>query len=491
MDLCHHRPEDPAHRIGMTRKALFLALLLAPLWVTAQEQVLTRRALLQLVADNHPAARQAQLRTAMGEADLRSARGAFDPVAAAGYSEKRFDGKDYYELLDAGLRVPTWFGAEVFAGYSESNGEFLNPQNGLPDEGQLRVGASVSIGQGLFIDKRRAELRKAQAFQDMAEAERQRLLNQVFHAALSDHVEWVASYRRVAVARQAVEQARIRFEAVRGNFRGGDVPAIDTLEALLQVQDRTMRLQDAELDLISAGLILSNHLWDEALRPLELGPEVVPDTTELAPPSAPPILDTLLADAQQLHPDLLEREGRIQQLEVERRLRTEMLKPKLDLSGALLSGGGVFQGEGGPTWQPADRQLGAYFSMPLLLRRERGDLSLASLRLSDAELSLERQRLGIRNNVEKRYNELTTLEQQVELGAQMVRNYEGLLNGENNRFAAGESSLFLVNQREVVLLDSRFKQVDLEAKRRKAHFTLDRDAGVLWRVVAQELSSTP
>lgn len=464
-----------------------------PLLAQEGNGTLTRKALLQLVADNHPAARQAGLRNAMGDAVLRSARGAFDPVAVAGYSEKRFDGKDYYELLDAGLRVPTWFGAELFGGYSESEGEFLDPQNFLPAEGQLRVGASVQVGQGLFIDRRRAELRKAQAYQDMAEAERQRLLNDVFHAALSDHVEWVASYQELLVSRSALEQAEVRFNAVRGNFRGGDVPAIDTLEALLQVQDRQMRLQDAELGFRVAALHLSNHLWDEYLRPLELAENMVPDTLDLAPPSTAPALDSLIAQAERLHPDLLEREGRIRQLEVDRRLRAEMIKPRLDLSGALLSGGGFISGEGvgTPAWSSADRQLGLRFSMPLLLRRERGDLSLAGLGLTNAELGLDRQRLLVRNTVDQRYNELGTLDQQVALGATMVRNYQTLLAGENTRFQAGESSLFLVNQREVALLASQLKQVELQAKRRKAHFTLDRDAGILWRVVAGELGGTP
>jgi outer membrane protein TolC len=135
--------------------------------------------------------------------------------------------------------------------------------------------------------------------------------------------------------------------------------------------------------------------------------------------------------------------------------------------------------------------LGVSFNMPLLLRRERGDLSLTTLSLNDAELGLDRQRLVIRNAVDRRYNELTTFQQQVELGAAMVRNYQGLLAGENSRFSAGESSLFLVNQREVALLASQLKQVELQAKLRKAFFTLDHDAGVLWRVVAGELGTNP
>lgn len=462
-----------------------------PLLAQESSPVLTRKALLQLVADNHPAVRQAQLRNAMGEAVVRSARGAFDPVAGVSYSEKRFDGKDYYELLDAGLSVPTWFGAELFGGFSTSQGSYLNPQNTSPDEGLLSIGAKVQLGQGLFIDRRRAELRKAQAYQEMAEAERQRLLNQVFLAVLSDHVEWVANYQELIVARRALAQAEVRSNAVIGNHRGGDVPAIDTLEALLQVQDRQMRLQDAELGFRVAAIQLSNHLWDEFLRPLELDPNVLPDTLDLAPPAEPMFMDSLFADATRRHPDLLEREGRLKQLEIERRFREEMIKPRLDLKAALLSNGGLISGEGqrDPSWRSEDRQLGLTFSMPLLLRRERGDLSLAGLGLSDAEFGLDRQRAAIRNMIDKRFNELSTLQQKVTLGSAMVQNYQFLLDGENARFMAGESSLFLVNQREVALLASQLKQVELLAARRKAFFSLDHDAGVLWRVVAGELGS--
>lgn len=477
-------------------RTLFLHIaLLFGLPLLAQETgpVLTRRALLQLVADNHPAVRQAQLRNAMGDAVVRSARGAFDPVAVASYSEKQFDGKEYYGLLDAGLRIPTWFGAELVGGFGTSQGFYLDPQNTLPDEGQLSIGARVQLGQGLFIDRRRAEFRKAQAYQDMAEAERQRMLNQIFLAVLSDHVDWVANYRELTVALQALDQAVVRFNAVTGNYRGGDVPAIDTLEALLQVQDRQMRLQDAELGFRVAAIQLSNHLWDEFLRPLELDPNVLPDTLDLAPPDAPVVLDSLFADATRRHPDLLEREGRLKQLEIERRFRAEMIKPRLDLNAALLSTGGLISGEGqrDPSWRADDRQLGLTFSMPLLLRRERGDLSLAGLGLSDAELGLDRQRAVIRNMIDKRFNELSTLQLKVSLGNEMVQNYQFLLDGENTRFMAGESSLFLVNQREVALLASQLKQVDLLAERRKAFFSLDHDAGVLWRVVAGELGSNP
>ncbi|HOP42733.1 MAG TPA: TolC family protein [Flavobacteriales bacterium] len=455
--------------------------------------VLTRRAVLQLVLDNHPAARQADLRTDMGEALVRSARGGFDPRATVDYDRKDFDDKDYFDLLEAGLEVPTWFGVELYGAYQQTGGQFLDPQNTTPENGLLKAGVSVPIGQGLFIDKRRAELRKSFAYQDMAEAERLELLNQVFYEALADHVEWVAAYKQVIVAREAVDLATMRFQAVRGSFIGGDVPAIDTLEAWLQVQDRQMRRQEAELGFRNASLSLSNHLWDEYLRPLEIARGVVPDTLDLVPPADAPVLDTLLARAMERHPKLLGVAAKVEQLDVDRQLRGEMLKPKLDLKYSLLGNAGAVTGDGadGDVFRGGDQQVGVGFEMPLLLRRERGELSLARLRLSDAELGLERERLRIRNTIGQRDNELATLNGQVELGQSMVSNYRRLLAGENSRFALGESSLFLLNRREVSLLDSRIKLVDLEAKRRKAGYTLDKDAGVLWENVLSELGINP
>jgi len=469
----------------MTRTFALLTLLLAhPAEAQLDTvQVLTRNALVQLVSDNHPAVRQASLRNEMGEAAVRSARGAFDPKAVAGYTEKTFEGKEYYSLMDAGLKVPTWFGAELFGGFQSNSGPFVNDADATPDAGLLKAGVSVPVGQGLFLDKRRADLRKAQAFQDMAEAERLRLLNDVYYIVLSDHLAWIASYQRLAIARAAVEQASIRYTAIRGSFRGGDRPAIDTLEALLQVQDRQMRLRDAEVDFRNAGLTLSNHLWDEVLRPLEIGPGVVPDTMDLRAPAITADPGTLTERAMQEHPKLQELQGKLEQLEVERRLRGEFLKPQLDLNYSLLANGGIISNEAGVAYDPADRMWGVGFSMPLFLRRERGELTLATLRRTEAELGIDRERQQIRTSIGRSTNELTLMEQQVGLSRSMVANYVTLLNGENRRFQAGESSLFLVNQREVALLDNQLKLVDLVAKLRLAHFSLDKEAGILWSTI--------
>lgn len=473
----------------MRRFLLLIALF--PALAPAQappERIFTRSALLQLIEDNHPAARQAALRTDMGTASVRAARGAFDPKAFASRQEKNFENKEYYNLLDAGLRVPTWFGVELYGGLEDNSGELLDPQQTTPAEGLLKAGVSVTVGQGLFIDERRADLRKAQAYQGMADAERLQLLNEVYYNALSDHLDWVAAFKQFGVNTEALAQAVIRLNAVRSNFQGGDRPAIDTLEALLQVQDRELRLRDARLTFRNATVQLSNHLWDNDLRPLEIGEELQPDTNDLLPPTRLPMLDTLLQQAMREHPKLLMFQGKVEQLDIERRLRTEFLKPQLDLNYTLLGRGAAVTEGGAANWNNQNMQWGFGFSMPILLRKERGELSLAKLRMLDAELGLDRERQGIRTTIGQRSNDLAIFQEQVGLVADMVRNSRGLLNGENRRFDAGESSLFLVNIREVAWLESRMKLVTMETKYRRAFYTLDKESGILWRTALAEIN---
>ena len=466
---------------GQRRLTYTCALLALVLSATAQvPPVLTRDAFVRIVLENHPMARQAALRTTMGEATVRSARGGFDPMAVAGYEEKRFDDKNYFTLLDAGLKVPTWFGVELLGGFQQNDGLYLDPASTTPTDGLVKAGVEVPIGQGLFIDQRRATLRKAQAYQRATEGERQQMLNTLLLGALNDHTDWVAAYEQLRISDTAVVLARNRFDQVRGSYRGGDRPGIDTLEAYLQVQDRQMRQQQAQLNFRNAGLRLSNHLWDEAQRPLELQAGVLPAPTDLLSPITFALADTAITRAIQAHPLLAQSQARIDQFEVDRRLRTEFMKPELDLKYQWLGSAGALNNEAGTTLLGDGHQIGVGFKMPLLLRKERGELTLAKLRQTDAELGLERDRTVIRNKIRERLNDIAIFRQQTDLGTSMVSNYARLLSGESQRFTAGESSLFLVNGREVPLIESQLKQVELEAKLRKAYFALDNEAGTLW-----------
>ena len=131
---------------------------------------------IERVLEHHPVAYQANLRTGMGEAKILQARGGFDPKAQIDVAQKYFESKEYYDLGEGKLKVPTWFGLEFEGGYERNEGVFLNPENNTPNAGLLFAGISVPIGQGLFIDERRLALRQAQALIQKNEAERRSIL---------------------------------------------------------------------------------------------------------------------------------------------------------------------------------------------------------------------------------------------------------------------------------------------------------------------------
>ena len=168
------------------KNILVLLLSMLPLIQFAQSKelnVFTYNEYLELVKNNHPVAKQAGIQLEKGEAEVQTARGGFDPKVGAEINQKYFDGKQYYDISTSSLKIPTWFGIELESGYEQNQGVFLNPENTVPNAGLWYAGIKVPIGQGMFIDKRRAALRKAQIYQESTFAEKQALLNDLLYDA--------------------------------------------------------------------------------------------------------------------------------------------------------------------------------------------------------------------------------------------------------------------------------------------------------------------
>ena len=109
-------------------------------------QVLTFESFMEIVREHHPVARQADLQIVKGEGKLMKARGSFDPKLYNNLGQKYFEGKEYFSLLDAGLKVPTWFGVELKAGLEQNRGIYLDPENNTPSSGLWYAGISLPVG---------------------------------------------------------------------------------------------------------------------------------------------------------------------------------------------------------------------------------------------------------------------------------------------------------------------------------------------------------
>lgn len=440
--------------------------------------------LLTYVTLRHPVARQAGLQPERARQEVRYARGLFDPAASSKYYGKTFGGKEYFHDWDTQLRVPLWFGADVKAGYERGVGAYVNPENTTPSAGLSYVGLSVPIAQGLLMDERRAAVRQAQALQGLAEAERRSALNKLVLQAAKDYWDWSLHYQRLALLRRNTTLADVRFRAVRERVRQGDLAAIDSIEALTELQNRQATLVQAQVQWQNATLLLSNYLWDEQQQPRELPAQVRPQALPVSAAwrALPPDSVAALAElALQIHPELQKSRAKLSQLSVERRLLSNKLLPKLNLDYNLLQAGQPFNPEVGARFSgnyfQNNYKLGVSFAYPLLLRQERAKLQLNRLKLRETELDLQQDSREIQTGVRTVANDWEALREQLRLQEQVVQNAERLRNGEQIRFENGESSVFLLNSREATLVTARIKLAELQAKYAQTQATLRWAAG--------------
>ncbi len=426
----------------------------------------------RLVADFHPVARQAGLASQRAQLDIQQARGAFDPSLNAKYYGKQLAGKDYYHDWETYLRVPTWFGVDVKAGWDRGVGDYLNPQDYTANSGLSYVGLSVPLGQGLLMDERRTALRVAQALVGMADAERRAARNKLLLSASKDYWEWALAAQRLRLLVANERVAAVRFAATRQRVLAGDLAPIDSVEALTELQNRQGQRVAGRVQWQNAGLVAGSYLWDADGRPRELPAAAQPQALLPAAawrPLPPDTLAALAAQAQQTHPDLAKTRAKQVQLGLENRLLANKLLPKLALDYNLLLPGQPFALEGSARpfaggYAANNYKLGLSFAYPVLLRAERAKRQLNQLKLRDTGLQLDTDQRQIGIGLQAAANDWQALLEQLAIQQQAVRSYETLRNGEIIRFDNGESTVFLVNSREASLLAARQKLAELQAK---------------------------
>ncbi len=471
-------PLLPSRKSGLERAPL-QTLQLDEVRPADTAKVFSLQDLAELVYANHPIVKQAALLSDEARSQVLQARGGFDPKLSSDFHRKQFGGTDYYNNWGNELKIPIWPGGiDLKATYDRAVGTYVNPESQTPLKGLAGVGVSVPIGAGLLIDARRSTLRQAKAMQAAAEADRVKQINEVWLQAAKDYWSWYYTYQQAALIREGVALADRRFQATARRAQIGDQAPVDSVEAQITVQDRQVQATQLQVDLENARLVLSNHLWNKENQPVELPTYAAPQI---------PVIDTVsraemrrLADlAAASHPTLLKLSAKNIQYKIEERYRRELLKPKLNVSGTLISQGNFYQSEV-PSYYNFSRdnyKLGVDFAFPLFLRAERGKLQYARIQLKENALEQQQSQRTIVTQVNTVYNTLKAYERQLALQAQTIVNQRILLRAELQKFELGESTIFLINARESKLIDLRIKQESLRASYEKSRAELYYYAG--------------
>jgi outer membrane protein TolC len=405
----------------------------------------------------HPLVKQADLKLNEAQANLMLARGAFDPKIEVDYSEKQFKDKNYYSVLNSSFKIPTWYGIELKAGFDNAEGIYINPENTLPNTGITSLGISVPVGQGLFINQRMADIKKAKIAQNLNSAERNLQAIEVLYEASMSYANWKRSFEEVKLYENYLKNALTRYKGVSELIIQGDKPAIDSVEAGIAVTTRRLNLEDAQLKYTKARLELSNYLWYENNLPLELKEELQPEKTLSITIKETLQINELSSFSLDNHPKIKALDAKIDLLKVEKQLKANALLPKLDLSYNYLSEPSAVD-----QYRMEDYKIGLNFSIPIFLRKERAGLKLAKLKIQDTQLSLQFERKSLENKLKSQQQEIISLQKQQAYNAELVQNYNQLLTAEDRLFGMGESSLFLINSRENTLVSSQLNAIGLE-----------------------------
>ncbi len=437
----------------------------------------------------HPLVKQSRLLRETARQEVRLARGAFDPKLEASYNTKDFADKDYYEKWMASFTIPVWFPVDPKIGFEQNEGAYINPESSIPatdNYRQLVTSVRLPVGRGLLTDERRAAVQQAKLFTELAEAEQIKLINKILLEAAKEYWQWYYAYYSYRLLTNSTIIASEINRRVHINASLGEASAIDTVQARITLQQRLIERQEAYLEFLNQSIRISNYLWDANEQPVLLSPSTAP----VRVPGEEDILSTqtlneLKVLAQQNHPDLQKLNIKLNQLDVERKLAVEYLKPRLDLNYGFVNQPIGPDGRFQSFAFGSDYKFGVDFSIPILLRKERAKLGQTNIKIRSTQLERTQSERDILNQVQQVFNQLTNTHVILSQQNAMVENYELLLRAELTNLELGESDLFKISVQQEKLIQSQTKLLKLQADYEKMKATL------YWAAGVRNLNSSP
>lgn len=449
----------------------FVFFIFSVLLCRGQKKFFTEEEFIAVIKKYHPVAKQATLDVRIAEAEITSSRGYFDPVLSMDNARKEWDGTTYYNQRQTEIKIPTWYGIDLYAGKENITGSRTNPEE---TKGSLTyVGFSLPLLQNLMMDKRRAALKQAKIFRDVSEVQRRIFVNDLLLEAIKAYWDWWEQYHINQLMQSSLQNAEKRFAMVKSAYQLGERPAIDTLEAFTQIQSFAIKQNETFTALAKAHLQLSTFMWTENQLQYELPTNVVPQEW-----SANKILtlDGLLKAAN-LNPELIQYQFKLNSQEIDKRLKFQLLLPQVNLKYNQI--GYNFSKTVNAAWFQNNYRFGVSFYMPLRLSEGRGEYQKAKLKIEQIRLEQLNKQVQIYNKVKAYYTEWRQTRAQLSMQNNLVANTIALQRGEETRFFNGESSLFLINSRELKTIETTQKLIELKSKNLKAFVSLKWSAGLI------------
>lgn len=444
----------------MAKRFLFIGLSFFSATLSAQlkevDSVLTVDEFIQWVDQNHPLLKAVGNKLPIAKAELRKARGAFDPYISGTLASKEFNGEQYYRRPGVQLSSATASPVQLQLDWNSIDGLYTNPQDKLPPEGLFAIGGMINLGKGLLTDVRRTDLALAKAGVELSAAEAELYRNELLTKAVQSYWKWFEADQNLQAYEEAWQAAMEVYAFTINAFEAGDASAMDTLDARALVTTWETDFYSAQSKAVKALYDVSNWLWSAEERPVVLQPYVRP-SAEL-----PQQMETTLLGKE--HPLWTYNDQKEEQLRLKRQLAREYLKPTVAVGGAYLMPGNF---EALPSQEDVDannRLIKAKLGIPLFLREGRGYTQSQNLQLE----SFQWERSAIENQwnnaLSSTASQLLQLESAVKASVANQESVFLLLQAEQKKLVLGDSELIKVNLRTGYFATAQIQRAKLQAE---------------------------
>lgn len=390
-------------------------------------------------------------------AKMEGSKGAFDPIISSSVQASPA-GTYINRYVDVGVHVPIMqYGAQAFVDYRNGQGDYPSyDQNYLTTQvGEVRAGVNFPLMRNKVIDPQRAMLKENQ-FQVALQKSRL-LLTMINTLQMASYAywDWIAQGIKVHVSEQLLDLAEIRQQAILIRHKVGDAAQVDITENERLIIQRRAALLMQKQQLQQAALTLSLYYRDANGNP------IVPQNAWL-PKQFPS--NKAFTNKQRLaaycyafinqHPaiKMLNLEQHISFVNMQ--LQQNNALPTLDGQLYVAKDYGSNNNNNVRIWQSAV-YFSLNFNLPIYRRQALNGVIEAKRQIdqinSEKQLTKDKLTVAIANLINQsdaQQQQLNLLKHEVEL-AQTVEDAEKL------RFTHGESSIFLVNQRETSTFETQ------------------------------------
>jgi cobalt-zinc-cadmium efflux system outer membrane protein len=406
---------------------------------------------------HHPTLEGARQAVVGARFEQMSAEGGFDPLVRAKGETVPFGPYVYNQLSSTVVQPTPWWGLELYGGWRIGRGDIPSYADYATNAyGELQAGINLPLLRNRGLDRRRADLARAPWIITAAQNSVSDAQLEVIKAGTRRYWEWVIAGRKVEVAKALQGLAQTRAEQMRTRARAGDLPRIDVTDNDRTLAQRNAGIVSAERSLQQAAYQLSLYWRDETGDPLLPGPHQLPGQLPEPRPVAqlhgPLDLEGMLAR----RPDLRQLEAEREQQRIERQYAENQNWTKLDLNVETTKD----LGPGSAKLAKPELALGFSLDVPTFNRAARGKAGSIAMKLAQLDAKLKLAREKARMEALDTAAAVDAARERILLARVEVQTADAVADGERARYFHGDSSLFVVNQRELTATEARLRELD-------------------------------